>query len=110
MVQNLALSALYGLERVTAAGTSCCTLLTAMLLLHPCWYDNRMKVGFRIHSQTPSFVRAIMSNICESSVEINKCELWLGFSHLWFDKERRKTDAFQPQQICSFVLLFTISS
>lgn len=62
-----ALSALYGLERVTAPGASCCTLLTATLLLCPCWYNNRVKAGFRIHSDTPSFLRAITSNICESS-------------------------------------------
>lgn len=46
-------SALYGLERILAPGTFCCTLLISLLLLPPCWYDNRAKASFRIHSHTP---------------------------------------------------------
>lgn len=62
-----ALSALYGLERIPAPGAFCRTLLTAMLLLPSCWNDNRAKASFRIHSHTPSFLTATVSNICKNN-------------------------------------------
>lgn len=102
---------IYGLERGSAPGASCCELLTAILLLLSCWRDDKTMAGFRICSHTPPFLRAVMSNMRYCGAETNKSELRLGFSHLWFDKKRRKTDISQPQQIsCVFVLLFTTSS
>lgn len=102
---------IYGLERGSAPGASCCELLTATVLLLSCWRDDKTMAGFRICSHTSPFLRAVMSNMQYCGAETNKSELWLGFSHLWFDKKRRKTDISQPQQIsCVFVLLFTTSS